>query len=282
MPNESRKMDSKERKRKAKDEKVLRPVRPSAAITAEYDAKLVKVIREMQDSVTWFLKASYRKQEPRIMAEDERPADALRRTMKKLAARWIKKFDQASVKLAEWFAQSVETRSTSQLKKILKDGGIAVDFQMTPAMRDIMDATVNQNVSLIRSIPSQYFTEVEGMVMRSVQTGRDMGQLSKDLKTRFGITKRRAALIARTQNEMATAAFNKARMLEAGITEAVWLHSNAGKTQRPTHVKAGREREKYDVARGWFDPDPKVRRFIQPGELINCRCVGKPVLKGFS
>lgn len=275
-------MASKERKRKAKDEKVLRPVRPSAAITAEYDAKLVKLIREMQDSVTWFLKASYRKQEPRIMAEDESPADALRRTMKELAARWIKRFDQAAVKMAEWFAQSVENRSTSQLKKILKDGGISVEFQVTPAMRDIMDATVNQNVSLIRSIGSQYFTEVEGMVMRSVQTGRDMGQLSKDLQARFGITKRRAELISRTQNEMATAAFNKVRMLEAGITEAVWLHSHAGKTPRPTHVKAGREREKYDVAKGWFDPDPKVRRYIQPGELINCRCVGKPVVKGFS
>lgn len=282
MPNESQKMASKERKRKAKDEKVLRPVRPSAAITAEYDAKLVKLIREMQDSVVYWLKASYRQNEPRIMAMDETPADALRRTMKELAARWIKKFYQASVKLAEWFAQSVENRSTTQLKKILKDGGIAVDFQMTPAMRDIMDATVNQNVSLIKSIPQQYFTEVEGLVMRSVQTGRDMGQLSKDLQARFGITKRRAELISRTQNEMATAAFNKARLMEAGITEAVWLHSHAGKTPRPTHVKAGREREKYDVAKGWFDPDPKVRRYIQPGELINCRCVGKPVVKGFS
>lgn len=282
MPNESRKMASKERKRKAKDERVLRPVRPSAAITAEYDAKLVRMIREMQDSVTWFLKASYRKQEPRIMAEDESPADALRRTMKELAARWIKKFDQASVRLAEWFTQSVEKRSTTQLKKILKDGGIAVDFQMSPAMRDIMDATVNQNVSLIRSIGSQYFTEVEGMVMRSVQTGRDMGQLSKDLQARFGITKRRAELISRTQNEMATAAFNKARMLEAGIEFAEWRHSSAGREPRKTHVQAGKEKARFAVKDGWFDPDPKVNRRVQPGELINCRCYMRPVIRGFS
>jgi uncharacterized protein with gpF-like domain len=273
-------MASKERRKRDRTEKVLRPVRPSAAITAEYEAKLVKLIREMQDSVVYWLKASYRQNEPRIIAMDETPADALRRTMKELAARWIRKFDKASEKLAEWFTQSVENRSTTQLKKILKEGGIAVDFQMTPAMRDIRDATVNQNVSLIKSIPRQYFTEVEGMVQRSVQTGRDMGQLSKDLQARFGITRRRADFIARDQNEKATAAFNRVRQLEAGIDENEWLHSGGGRTQRPTHVKAGRERTRFDLRKGWYDP--AVKKYIWPGTEPNCKCVGKPVLKGFS
>lgn len=260
----------------------MRPVRPSAAITAEYQRKLDRLIDEMNRSVTYFLKASYRANEPVTVSMDESSTEALKRTIKDLAKRWLKKFDQAAEGMAEWFSQSVEKRSTEQLKKILRDGGISVPFVMTPAMKEIQDATVSQNVSLIKSIPSQYFTEIEGMVARSVQTGRDMGQLSSDLQQRFGITKRRAALIARTQNELATSAFNKARLLEAGVTEAVWLHSHAGKTPRPTHVKAGREREKYSVATGWFDPDPKVNRYIQPGELINCRCVGKPLIRGFS
>lgn len=275
-------MASKTRQKRDKTEKVLRPVRPSAAITAAYNAKLDRLIVEMQASVTYFLKASYRKNEPRIMAEDESPADALRRTMKELADRWLRKFDKAAENLAEWFAQSVEKRSTGQLKKILKDGGIAIDFQMTPAMRDIRDATINQNVSLIRSIPSQYFGEIEGMVQRSVQTGRDMGQLAEDLQKRFGITKRRAAFISRDQNEKATAAFNRARMVEAGIETAVWLHSHAGKVPRRTHVEAGRDKVRFEVAKGWFDPDPKVSRYIQPGELINCRCASKAVVPGFS
>jgi uncharacterized protein with gpF-like domain len=275
-------MASKTRQKRDKTEKVLRPVRASAAITAAYTAKLDRLIAEMNASVQYFLKASYRKQEDRILAEDESPADALRRTMKELAKRWLSRFDVASVQLGEWFAQSVEKRSTDQLKKILKDGGIAIDFQMTPAMRDIRDATINQNVSLIRSIGSQYLNEVEGMVQRSVQTGRDMGQLSDDLQKRFGITKRRAAFISRDQNEKATAAFNKVRMLDAGITEAVWLHSGAGREPRKTHKAAGEAKTRFDVAKGWYDPDPKVNAFIQPGELINCRCSSRAVVKGFS
>lgn len=157
---------------------------------------------------------------------------------------------------------------------------MTVEFQMTPAMRDILGATVNQNVTLIKSIPAQYFEQVEGLVMRSVQTGRDLGSLAKELEARHGVTRRRAALIARTQNNMASAAMNKARQIEVGIAEAVWVHSAAGREPRPTHAKAGRERVTYNVSEGWYDPHEG--RHIQPGELINCRCFSRPVLKGFS
>ena len=39
--------------------------------------------------------------------------------------------------------------------------------------------------------------------------------------------------------------------------------------------------KEYDIKTGWFDPDPKVRKHIRPGELIHCRCLVTPVLPGF-
>lgn len=258
---------------------VLRPVQPNLGIEIAYRKRLDALIEEMHASVMWFLRAAYRKQEPRI-ATDETPADALRRSIRDLSKRWLRKFDYMAEKLAEHFAQSVEKRSSSALKRILKDGGWTVDFKMTPAMRDIVDATVNANVALIKSIPAQYMEQVEGIVMRGVQTGRDLGQVSQDLQKRLGVTKRRAALISRDQNNKATAAFNRARQLELGITEAVWVHSGGGKEPRPTHLKAGREKTRFDIAKGWYDPHEG--KHIQPGELINCRCTSRPVIKGFS
>jgi uncharacterized protein with gpF-like domain len=231
----------------------------------------------MHQSVMFWLKAAYRANQPR-MAADETPAEALRRAMREMAARWLKRFDEASLKLAKWFGQSVEKRSSAALKKILKDGGFAIEFQMTPAMRDILDATVNANVSLIKSIPQQYLTQVEGAVMRSVQVGGDLGTLSKELQARYGVTRKRAALISRDQNAKATAAMTRARQLESGLTEAIWMHSHGGKHPRPSHVKAGREKTRFPIAEGWFDPDEG--RKIMPGELINCGCTSKPVLKG--
>ena len=58
------------------------------------------------------------------------------------------------------------------------------------------------------------------------------------------------------------------------------MHSGGGKHPRPTHLKAGREQKRYDVTKGWFDPE--VDKFILPGELPNCRCVSRAVVKGFS
>lgn len=244
-----------------------------------YRRQLNKLIEEMAASTEYWLTATYRQNEPKIAA-DETPADALRRSMKDLSKRWLAKFDVMSTKLAEYFAQSVEKRSTAAMKKILKDGGWTVSFQMTPAMRDVIDATVHENVALIRSIPQQYLSQVEGIVMRGVQNGRDLGVISKDLQERLGVTKRRAALIARDQSNKANASLTRARQLELGITHAQWVHSGGGKTQRKSHVKASKDKVIYDIKEGWFDPDVGER--ILPGQLVACRCVGRPIIKGFS
>ncbi|MBB3743897.1 uncharacterized protein with gpF-like domain [Rhizobium sp. BK591] len=227
----------------------------------------------------YWLTATYRQNEPRI-AQDETPADALRRSMRELSSRWLKRFDEMAGKMAEHFAKSVEARATGAMKTILKDGGWTVSFKMTPAMRDVVDATVHQNVALIKSIPAQYLEQVEGIVMRGVQNGRDLGVVADDLQKRLGVTRRRAAFIARDQNQKATSALSRARQLELGLDEAVWTHSGGGKEPRPTHAKAGREKVRYKISQGWYDP--AVGRYIQPGEEPNCKCIGRPVLKGFS
>jgi uncharacterized protein with gpF-like domain len=258
----------------------LRAVHPNAGIEAAYRKRLLSLVDKMNDSVVYWLKSAYRNNEPIIAQDDALPSSALRAAVRKLARRWQKQFDELAPSLADYFSQAVAERSDGSLRAMLRKGGFSVKFKMTPPQRDIIKATVNQNVSLIKSIPSQYFTNIEGMVMRSVQTGRDLGQLTKDLQAEFGVTKRRAAGIAHDQNNKATAALNRSRQVEIGVTEAIWMHSGGGKHPRPSHLKAGRDGVRYDIKKGWFDPD--VKKFILPGELINCRCVSRAVIPGFN
>jgi uncharacterized protein with gpF-like domain len=259
-------------------QKKLRPARANIGIQFEYYRKLESLISEMETSTIHWLSASYRKAPP--IAVDEMASSVLREALKKLIRRWNKNFDEMSAKLAKYFATAINKRSDAVLKKILKDGGFAVDFKMTDAMREVFNAAVNENVSLIKSIPRQCLTQVEGYVMRSVETGRDLGQLTKDLRRQFQVTKKRAALIARDQNNKCTATFSRVRQLEVGITEGIWVHSGGGKEPRPSHLKAGRDQVRFKIKEGWYDPDEE--RHILPGELINCRCTWKPVVKGFS
>lgn len=262
---------------KAGREIVLTPVRANAGIRAAYRKKLLALVDEMIRSYDHWLTAAYRKHPP-VLAQDATPAKELDKAMRALGIRWRKRFDDMAGELAEYFAKAAKDRSDRSLQSILRRGGFTVKLRMSKAMRDMMAATVVENVSLIKSIPEEFHSQINGMVMRSVIAGRDLSDLSKDLRARYGVTRKRAELISRDQNNKATAAFQRARYMDLGINEAIWLHSAGGKQPRPTHVKNSGKR--YDVAKGWYDP--AVKKFIHPGELINCRCVARPVVRGFT
>lgn len=268
-----------------KSEKILRPVLPNLGLEVAYRTQLNNFISEMQVSVLWFVRAAYRANPPAVatLAQDETPAHAIRSAIRKLVQRWTKRFDDAAPKLAKWFAQRASKRSDAALKKILRDAGISIEWTLTAAQRDVVAAAINENVALIKSIPSQFFSRIEPMVMRSVARGGDVGGLAQELQAEFGVTKRRAALIARTQNRQANATMTRSRQLQVlgNEAEAIWCHSHGGREPRPTHVKAGRDKVRYKVAEGWPDPALGGRK-IWPGTEINCRCFPRPVIKGIS
>lgn len=254
----------------------LRPLHPNVGIKLAYQRKMLKLIDEMNDSVRYWIESAYRNNEPRIALDDAMPTSELVKAIRKLRKQWLKNFDEGADNLANYFAKSVSRRTDTALAKILRDAGFSVAFQMTPAMRDIVAATTQRNVSLIKSIPEQYLKDVEDAVMRSIQAGRDLGSLTSYLEKTYGVTRRRAATIALSQNNMATSAMNRARQAELGITKARWRHSGGGKHPRPTHLK--NNGKLYDVKKGWYDP--AVKEWIWPGQLINCRCVSIAVIPG--
>ena len=258
---------------------MLRPVHPSAGIEAEYRRRLVALISDLDRSVSYWLKAAWNKNTPHL-AQDELPVETLRRAIRALTRRWQVKFNDLAGDLASYFAQSVSQRSDAALKAALKKGGFTVEFKMTRAQRDVLNAVTHENVALIKSIPAQHLQKVEGAVMRSVATGRDLGALTKELQQISGVTRKRAAFIAQSQNNLATAAITAARQREIGITEAIWVHSGGSKHPRISHQKAGRDRVRYDPSEDWLDPEVGYR--ILPGQLPRCKCLSRAVVPGFS
>lgn len=262
---------------KRRGDKVLKAVRANAGIEAWYQAKLEALVKELDDSLNWFLTAAYRKEQPATIAMDRSAASMVNAVFKRLARRWLRKFDDLGPQLAGKFAERAVSHSNLALQKILKDAGWTVRFTLTPAARDALDAIIAENVGLIKSIAAQHLTAVQGVVMRSVASGHDMGTMAKELQKSYGVTRRRASLIARDQTAKANAVITRVRQVELGIKEAIWCHSTAGKHPRPSHVAMNNKR--YLVAEGMYDPDEG--RKIMPGELVNCRCYSKSVIPGF-
>jgi SPP1 gp7 family putative phage head morphogenesis protein len=149
---------------------------------------------------------------------------------------------------------------------------MSVRFTMSAAARDVLQATTGANVALIKSIAAQHLSEVEGLVMRSVTEGRNLGYLATQIEARYGLTKRRAGLVARDQNNKATATLQRVRQQGLGITHAVWVHSRAGAHPRPEHVAFSGQQ--YEIDKGAF----LEGEWVWPGTAINCRCVCRPVL----
>ena len=257
--------------------KVVRAIHANRGIEAKYRKAMQKLISDMTASFEYWLKAAYRKNPPRMatlveQAQDASPSNDINATLKDLGKRWIDKFNEYAPKIAEAYLLGMFKSRDSAFRQALKDAGWAMDFKMTPAVRDAFNASLAENVGLIKSIPQKYLQQVEGIVMRSYSAGADLHSMFTQLKKLYPMTNRRASLIARDQSNKANSVINKARRMELGIKEAIWMHSNAGKVPRPAHVAANGR--KFKVAEGCLISG----EYIQPGEKINCRCTSRAVL----
>lgn len=255
--------------------KTARGIHPNEGVRAAYKQAMEKLIAEMANSFEYWVGAAYKANPSRLeLAADALPSAELAKRVSEVGKRWIKKFDDMSADIAAKFVAAGRKTTDNAFQSALKDAGWAVKFQVTPVVRDAMNAVVVENVALIKSIPRQYLADVEGIVMRGFTQGRDLAAISEDLQKRHGVTARRAANIARDQSNKLTATVTKARRTELGLFEAEWQHSGGGKEPRHSHVQAGKDKRRFDVRKGCLIDGV----YIQPGELINCRCTSRTVL----
>ena len=258
--------------------KALRPIRPPIAIERAYHKKLKDLIKEMDRSLYWWLRADYRKAEPEIVG-DSAMSD-LRAKLKKLTKVWEKKFDEEALGIATWFADNMQKHTTRSLQNQMKKAKLAalgfdLDFNYhSRKERAVFQSIVEQNVNLIKSIASEHLTRVQGVVLRGIETGHDLSRMTQDLTESYGVSERRAAIIARDQTAKASNNLSRQRLMDYGVTKGKWMHTSSGKTYRDSHVQM--DGEIYDIEQGCYDDD--YGDYIQPGELVNCHCVCVPVI----
>lgn len=255
----------------------LEPIRPNAGIRIDYQRRLEKIIDAMIADVQRELSGTYKQEEARsaIMASDISPIAAIRREIRRMARRWIKRFDDAAPEIAAYFTQKQSDRVDSQLKAMLDKAGFTVRFNRTAAQQQAFGSIVQQNVALIKSIPEQYMLGIEGAAMRAFSMGSNLQTLTDAIEATGGITRRRAANVARDQNNKTIASLARVRQLEAGITQALWQHSHGAATPRPEHIAFSGQL--YSVEKGAFLEGV----WTWPGFEINCGCVSIPVVPGF-
>lgn len=250
---------------------------PNRGVQAWYQAQLDALVNAAHADLLRVLTETYATTAPPdIGFASDAPGriNAIDRVLKTWAKKWNSRFNRMSLDLSARFAARAFRSTEFSMAAAFKRAGFTVAFKPTRASLQAYKVVAAENVGLIKSIPQEYLTDVQAKVWESVKAGADLSSLSNDLRETYGVATRRAALIARDQNNKAKAVIENTRRQELGIKRAVWQHSHAGREPRPTHVRMNGKT--YDLDKGMYDS--REKKYVWPGQLINCRCTSRAIV----
>lgn len=260
----------------------IKPVKPNETMSRDYYYTLEKMIKSMNKEIIDCVNDKYKKtnetindDDNKVIASDFGVVLTFNKSIQSILNKYIKKFSSIADTLSTSFINQISKYTTKKLdNNIEKKTGLSIKTNKnTISFLEKKQLQINENVNLIKSIPEKYKEKVNIIVNQSLIQGRNLSYLNSELMKIEGMTKRRAKNISIDQLNKATNVVNNARMEEFGITKAIWQHSGASKEPRPDHVAA--TGKVYDIKKGC-----KISgQYIQPGQLINCKCISVPVIE---
>lgn len=165
------------------------------------------------------------------------------------------------------FAQRVSRFNDQQWQRILRSVFGVDIFRTEPWLMDVLSQFEAENLRLIRSIPQQALDKLHGKIVQAVRTGKPAAELKKIVRSEYGVTAKRAELIARDQIGKLNGQLTGERQKRTGVQSYKWRGS-LDERERDEHV--AREGQTFR----WDAPPPDGH----PGEPIRCRCWAEPVL----
>lgn len=238
------------------------------AIRREYVAYLTELARVMRAEIQAELYPAL----PQIVAEagltvrtdswPRRIAELMRASRLTLDSR-LQGIEGTIRRFAQFVAQHGDEEVLRAVRSVV---GITPTFGQA-RISDMIDSYVAENVALIVTIRDDLLKDVETVVQRGVREGKRAETLRGEIEGRFGVTERRAQLIARDQIGKLDGQLTRERHLELGITRFMWQTSEDERV-RDEHVDRNQKVYSYDNP-----PDGEL-----PGQPIQCRCVAIPVM----
>lgn len=200
--------------------------------------------------------------------------------------KWIPAINFSGQKQARWFTAETEKLSKNKVKKMLEENGLPeISPDYSAGTLGIAKEITAENLDLIGSMAKSYLDRLERELTRQLPSGAgDIHSIYKKIAKSNGVKlDRHAAIVARDQSAKAISVLTRLRTVEAGINEAVWVHSSGGKEPRPGHKAFSGE--KFDLRLGALLDNAGAKakkpdiRYTWPGHEINCRCVYRPYLE---
>ncbi|MEJ8308593.1 phage minor head protein [Agrobacterium larrymoorei] len=138
-------------------------------------------------------------------------------------------------------------------------------------LADYLVTAAARNASLITGLADDTIKRIQQTVYQNSIAGDSVTTLRKALVQDFGISDRRAKLIARDQTAKLTSDLNRIRQEQAGVTSYKWTTSHDERV-RERHKQLDGRAYKWGQATG-------AEGGLPPGQPINCRCIARGVVE---
>ena len=261
----------------------LKPIKPNVSIGLNYQSKLIKLLKQLNDAISKEINATYS-----AVAMDSNPVTQFSFAIKRVFAKYNKRFKKIADIYANAFVEDVSRDTRRQLMESTKDLITIKPDRDYIGIINTKKALINENVNLINDLPEKMYKDIYGDMMRSLAKGGNQQEIVQgliknglpplkeihgDIKLRQQQVLKRARFIARDQTFKANGMINNARMANNGITKAVWRHSGGDKQPRPSHLAA--DGKVFETAKGCLIDG----EYIIVGQLIGCTCFQTPVIE---
>ena len=144
----------------------------------------------------------------------------------------------------------------------------------------IMNAVINENLTLIKSIPQEVLKDMQVALSQGIISGNQK-ELIKNLKRIKGVSKDRAVFIARDQIHKAVESFKQVQNTALGIEYYEWLTADDERVSSGIggHAQNNHRIFKYGSNEAIISHSAKRGFYYgKPGDRPNCRCIAVGVI----
>jgi SPP1 gp7 family putative phage head morphogenesis protein len=182
-------------------------------------------------------------------------------------------------------AQTIDGKQAAEHQKQMK-AALGVELVVPePWRKAVVSDFVAQNQDLVTSLTDGALDSFKAITSSGIRQGLRVGDIAAQLEEKLGVTKGKAALLARDQTLKLFGEMTSLRQQNVGISQYTW---DTSKDERVRGNPAGlypNSKENHFHLEGtiqsWSEPpvvEPSTGRRAHPGFSYQCRCQGLPII----
>ena len=200
--------------------------------------------------------------------------------------------EEIALHAVEMAADEADEHVVKELRRTVRID--AEKLMTSEGVNAYIDAMVTSNVALIKTIPQEFFGDVERTILDGYAQGIALKPMMEQLQEKVGVSARRAKLIAADQMNKVNSDVERRRMLNIGVTRFKWSTSKDERVSgNPAGLYPNAKVKCFKIALQDVGYGPGVylltdgatwegEKELFPGRAhVKCRCTFTPQIEGF-